>query len=50
MSAESDQDPNVGVGRDQEGQQELEEEGEDSKYLPARPGPDLGTTLHSVLH
>ena len=49
MPAETYEDPDVGVGRDQRGQQELEEKGEDSKHFSARPGPDLSTALHSVI-
>ena len=50
MPTESYEDPDVGVCGDQGGEQELEEKCEDSKYFPARPGPDLSAALHSVIH
>ena len=50
MSTKSYEDPDVSVGRDQGGQEELEDEGEDSKHFPAGAGPDLSAALHSVIH
>ena len=50
MSAKSYEDPDVSVGADYRGQEELEEKSENSKYFPAGAGPDLSAALHSVIH
>ena len=50
MSAKSYEDPDVSVGADNRGQEELAEKCENSKDFPARAGPDLSAALHSVIN
>ena len=50
MFAESYENSDVSVRRDERGNQELGEKCEDSKDFPGGSGPDLSTALYTVFH